>query len=122
MFGLVATGVGVGFAVGVVERARRDSWIQITAGPMTGKEFILYNAQTRVGRDYHNDIVMAKDPLVNPFHAVFARDAAGTVWVTPNAGAAITVNGLPSAGSQLRNADVVSVGGSSFTYQERMAS
>jgi hypothetical protein len=121
MFGFTITGIGIGLAIGLVERVRRDSWIQITAGPMAGKEFILYNAQTRIGRDYRNDIVMAKDALVAPFHAIFVRDEAGRVAVHPDAGASIAVNGLPSAGSQLRNADVVTVGGSAFTYQERAA-
>ena len=119
MIGLTLTGIGIGLGVGIVERVRRDNWIQIVGGPMTGKEFIIYNAETRVGRDYRNDIVMAKDAAVQPFHATFIRDPSGRVSVVPGGGATIFINGSPSAGGQLRPRDLVSIGGSSLAYQER---
>jgi len=119
MIGLTLTGIGIGLGIGIVERVRRDSWIQIVGGPMTGKEFIIYNAETRVGRDYRNDIVMAKDAAVQPFHATFICDPAGRVAVVPGPGATIFVNGTASTGSQLRSRDLVSIGGSSLVYQER---
>lgn len=119
MIGLTLTGIGIGLGVGIVERVRRDNWIQIVGGPMTGKEFIIYNAETRVGRDYRNDIVMAKDAAVQPFHATFICDPSGRVSVVPGPGATIFVNGTASAGSQLRSRDLVSIGGSSLAYQER---
>jgi hypothetical protein len=119
MIGLVATGIGIGLAIGLVERARRDSWVVIAGGPMAGKEFILYKQATRVGRDYRCDIVMAKDLAVAPLHLTFTRDQAGMVTAVANPGAMIMINGAPSAGSRLRSGDVVGVGGSSLCYQER---
>jgi hypothetical protein len=121
MLGLTLTGIGIGLAIGLVERARRDSWIQIVGGPMTGKEFILYNAQTRIGRDYRCDIVLAKDAAVVPFHATFVRDSGGGVSVLPTQGVAVAVNGVPSAGSRLCNGDSVVIGSSVLAYQERAA-
>jgi hypothetical protein len=120
LIGLTATGIGIGLAVGLVERARRDSWVRIVAGPMAGKEFILYKDQTTLGRDYRCDIVLAKDPAAMPVHATFVRDQSGNVSVLPGPGATIAVNGLTSAGGRLRSSDTITVGSSTLAYSERV--
>jgi hypothetical protein len=119
LIGLVATGIGIGLAIGLVERVRRDSWLVITGGPMAGKEFILYKDETTLGRDYHCDIVVPKDPSVAPVHVTFRRDHAGVTTATPSTGVVITINGAPVAGGQLRSGDIVGIGVSSLCYQER---
>jgi MFS family permease len=113
--------VGIGIAVGtvVVERVLRSSWVRITAGPMSGKEFTLFKPETRIGSDYRCDIVMARDPGVRPFHAAFLRDGTGKVTVAPFEGAQLNINGMPSEGGELRNLDAVVIGGSVLTYQEK---
>ena len=121
MIGLTFISLVIGLGTGLVARARRDSWIQIVSGPMSGKEFILYNALTRIGRDYRCDIVMAKDVNVQPFHFAFLRDAQGNVTVSPEAGAMITINGTPSSGGRINNGDIVAFGKTSMAYQERTA-
>lgn len=120
LFACLAIGVALGLRI--VERVRRDSWIRITAGPMSGKEFVLYKPETRIGADYRCDIVVAKDTGVEPFHAAFLRANDGSVTVAPFEGSAIRVNGLPSEGGSLKNLDAVIIGGSILTYQERVAS
>jgi hypothetical protein len=122
LIGLTATGVGVGLAVGLVERARRDSWVRIVAGPMAGKEFILYKHHTTLGRDYHCDIVLAKDAGAAPMHATFVREESGNVSVVPGPGAMIAVNGRPSGGGRVHSGDMVSVGSSTLSYTERAVS
>lgn len=117
--GMIITGVAIGLGVGMVERLRRDGWVRIIAGPMTGKEFILYNAETHVGADYRCDIVLAKDSSIAPVHAVFVRDPNGTVSVRAETSAPLTVNGYPNPGGRLRSGDVVGVGASALAYQER---
>jgi hypothetical protein len=114
--------IGVALGIRLVERVGRDSWIRITAGPMSGKEFVLYKPETRIGADYRCDIVVAKDTGVQPFHAAFLRANDGSVTVAPFEGSTIRLNGLPSEGGPLKNLDAVIIGGSILTYQERMAS
>ena len=121
MIGLTLISVVIGLGTGLVARARRDSWIQIVGGPMSGKEFILYNATTRIGRDYRCDIVMAKDVNVQPFHFAFIRDTQGNVMISPEAGAMITINGAPSSGGRINNGDIVAFGKTSMAYQQRTA-
>jgi Inner membrane component of T3SS, cytoplasmic domain len=115
--GFACTGAGIGLAVGLVERARRESWLTITAGPMAGKEFILYNARTVIGADFHCNIVLARDPTVAPQHLAFDRSPQGAIAST--LGGRITVNGVEVTNHRLRSGDQIAVGSSVLTYQER---
>ncbi|MEQ8842252.1 MAG: FHA domain-containing protein [Acidimicrobiales bacterium] len=114
------TGLAVGLGIGLVDRLRRDAWLMLTAGPMAGKEFILYKPETVVGSDFQVDVVLVKDRAVTPRHFVLRRDGSGTVLaVTP--GAAVSVNGTPVTNHRLRPGDQISVGSSVINYLERAA-
>ena len=43
-FGLL--GMATGIAIGLVESALKDRWLYVTAGPLAGKQFILYKPRT----------------------------------------------------------------------------
>ncbi len=119
VLGLIATGAGIGLGVGIVDRLRRDAWLRFTAGPMSGKEFILFKEITTVGTDYRCDIVLAKDETVLPRHASLLRDPRGTTTVRAEAGATVTLNGVPVAQQRLRSGDTLGVGRSGLQFQER---
>lgn len=119
---MTITGVGIGLGVGLVERVRRDCWLRIVSGPMSGKEFILYNQLTRVGRDYRCEIVLTKDIAVAPVHAMFGLTPAGQVTVQAEPGAVIAVNGAPTTGAQLRSGDLVGVGSTTIALEQRISS
>lgn len=119
VLGLIATGAGIGLGVGIVDRLRRDAWLRFTAGPMSGKEFILFKEITTVGTDYRCDIVLAKDETVLPRHASLSRDQRGTTTVRAEAGATVTLNGAPVAQQRLRSGDTLGVGRSGLQFQER---
>ena len=118
--GLTCTAVGIGLGVGLVERARRESWITINAGPMTGKEFILYKPRTVIGADYRCDIVLVRDSAVAPQHIAFDRTPQGTT--VTSIGGAVSVNGTAVNTHRLRAGDLISVGASTLNYQERALS
>ncbi len=119
VLGLIATGAGIGLGVGIVDRLRRDAWLRFTAGPMSGKEFILFKEITTVGTDYRCDIVLAKDETVLPRHASLSRDPRGTTTVRAETGATVTLNGAPVAQQRLRSGDTLGVGRSALQFQER---
>jgi hypothetical protein len=121
MVGFTVTGIGIGLGIGLVTRVRRDAWIVFSGGPMRGKEFILQAAETRIGSDYHCDMVLVKDQSVAPVHALFVRQANGTTSVVPQSQAPIFVNGAPTQGALLRSGDSVAIGASTLSYQERAA-
>lgn len=55
-FGLLGLATGVG--MGLVENALKDRWLYVTAGPLAGKQFILYKPQTTIGSDQSCDIYL----------------------------------------------------------------
>jgi hypothetical protein len=57
--GFALLGMATGIAMGLVESALKDRWLYVTAGPLSGKQFILYKPQ--------------------PAHVYPARRAAGGV-------------------------------------------
>ena len=58
-----------GLAVGLVETALKDRWLYVSAGPLAGKQFVLYKARTLIGSDQDCDIYLFKDPTIQPNHA-----------------------------------------------------
>jgi len=119
VFGIVATGVGIGLGIGVVDRLRRDAWLKLTTGPLRGREVILFKEVTTLGGDSRCDLVLANDPTVSGQHASFRRSGS-TTTVTPMA--PVTVNGSEISGPQpLSSGDLVQVGSTSITYEERSA-
>ncbi|CAN5816569.1 hypothetical protein BH23ACT8_BH23ACT8_24880 [soil metagenome] len=115
---LVLTGALAGLAIGLVETARRDHWIEIVSGGMAGKQFILYRDQTTVGSDVSCDVTLIKDPSIAPIHATLV--AAGPhLALRAASGAAVTVNGTAVTERQLQDHDLVQVGQTVLRYGAR---
>ena len=68
--GFSLLGMATGIAIGLVESAMKDRWLYVTAGPLAGKQFILYKPRTVIGSDQHSDIYLFKDANIQPQHAV----------------------------------------------------
>jgi Inner membrane component of T3SS, cytoplasmic domain len=115
-FGLL--GLATGVAMGLVESALKDRWLYVTAGPLAGKQFILYKPQTRVGSMQTCDIYLFKDPEILPLHATLVQKAGrvhliaeGTVYVS---GQRVHSSRVLESGS------IIQLGRYSFRYQERL--
>jgi MFS family permease len=118
LLGIAFVGLLIGAAIGLVEIARRQAWLRIVAGGMTGKEFIVYHQSTTVGSSPKCGITLIKDPAVGPDH--FRIDEHGprrALSVVDEC--AVTVNGAPVAQHWLRNGDVIQVGSTAIQYAER---
>ena len=76
-------------------RYRDELKSQIVAGGMTGKEFVLYDGETRVGSSPKCEITLIKEPAVQPFHFTISAEAAGRRTLTAYEGCPVTVNGAP---------------------------
>lgn len=73
-FGLL--GLSTGAAIGLVESALKTRWLYVTAGPLSGKQFILYKTETTIGSNQGCDIYLFKDPEIERDHALLLqRDA-----------------------------------------------
>ena len=108
----LATGVGIGF----VESALKDRWLYVSAGPLAGKQFILYKPVTVIGSQQQSDIYLFKDTSIAPQQASIELRGS-QVWlrsVTP-----IYVSGVPTQSRVLQSGDSIQIGRYAFRYHER---
>jgi hypothetical protein len=120
LIGLLVIGAGIGVAIGVVETLRREAWFHIVGGGMSGKEFVLYEGDTRVGSSPKCEITLIKDPAILPQHfAVTSTDSGARRTLVAHPGAVVTINGAPVARHHLRSGDSIGVGGTTIAYAER---
>ncbi len=117
--GLAAVGGLIAGATRVVETARRQAWLHITAGGMAGKEFILYHDVTRIGASQDCEVFLLKDPAVAKLHAqIDDRDGQRLLTAMPDA--PVYVNQQPVQSHLLRNGDQLQIGNTVITYAERI--
>ena len=99
--GLTLTGACVGLAIGLVEHARREHWLEIVSGGMAGKQFILYRDVTTIGSSPACNITLIKDTGIGAQHATL--QTSGGVAELRSFGPSLTVhvNGAPTAQQRL---------------------
>jgi Inner membrane component of T3SS, cytoplasmic domain len=114
-FGLL--GMATGIAIGLVESALKDRWLYVTAGPLAGKQFILYKPGTSVGSSQSCDIYLFKDPDILPLHATLEMKGSRIQLV---ANGPVYVSGQPVRGARvLESGTILQLGRYAFRYQER---
>ncbi len=118
MVGMSVLGLCTGAAIGMVEEIRKEAWLTIVAGPLKGKQFIIYRSPTLIGSSPKADICLAKDPHVAPEHAQIERERNRYVLVSLGAGQTI-VNNQPINRWQLREGDYVTIGQTVLRYETR---
>ena len=115
-FGMMMFGAATGVAMGLVESALKNRWLFVTAGPLAGKQFILYKPVTTVGSRQGCDIYLFKDPSVLPAHASI-EIRGNKLWL--NAAGGAVVNGQQVQQRSLNHGDLFQIGRYSFSYQEK---
>jgi hypothetical protein len=113
-FGLL--GMSTGIAMGLVESALKDRWLYVTAGPLAGKQFILYKMLTTIGSSQQCDIYLFKDSNVLPRHAAVEINGAR---VQVRAFGETYVSGQRTGLQVLQSGASVQIGRYTFRYQER---
>ena len=114
--GFALVGVATGVAMGLVESALKDRWLYVTAGPLAGKQFILYKPVSAIGSQQQSDIYLFKDPTILPQHAVVALSGSR---VQLKALGATFVGGSPVGTRVLQDGDLLQIGRYAFRYKER---
>jgi hypothetical protein len=117
--GFALVGAVTGVAMGLVESALKDRWLYVTAGPLAGKQFILYKALTTIGSQQQSDIYLFKDAGILPQHAVIAINGAR---VQVKGLGAVYVMGSPVQTRVLQDGDLLQIGRYAFRYKERRRS
>ena len=108
--GFGAIGILVGLFIGFVEQWTKTAWLLMKAGPLSGKQFVLYRDPTVIGSAPTADIYIFKDPDIEPRHALihnrggrFEIEDCGTKDGT-------YVNGVPVTKRILQAGDQIVIG------------
>jgi hypothetical protein len=68
--GLAIIGLMVGVFIGLVQEWTKTAWLMMRAGPLAGKQFIIYKNPTVIGSSPKADIYLFKDDAIEPRHAL----------------------------------------------------
>ena len=110
-------GAAVGGAIGMVDEIRKEAWLKVIAGPMAGKEYILFNDVTRLGSSPKCDIVIYRDPQVAPQQATI-QGTNGRYSIVNNSSAnPVYLNGRSVSSSALSNGQSIRMGSTVFLFQ-----
>jgi hypothetical protein len=122
LLALVVIGAASGAAIGLIEELRKEAWLQVVAGPLSGKQFILYRKSTVIGSLAGSDIALLKDTSVAPQHCVL--EATGANYAVRDLGSVTGtfVNRTIVQRQALRRGDVIQVGQTALEYQDRVVS
>lgn len=108
--GFAVIGLGAGLMIGVVELLARDAWLKMLAGPLAGKEFMLFRNPTAIGSSPKADVYLFKDAAVEPTHALIHVLGEGYELESVSAGAPAEVNGRPVRRARLEPGDQIRIG------------
>jgi hypothetical protein len=108
--GFTFIGVMVGLFVGLVEQWTKTAWLLMKAGPLAGKQFIIYRNPTVLGSSPKADIYLFKDEAIEPQHAL-VHNFGGRYEIEDRDTADGTyVNGIPVTKQILKPGDQIVLG------------
>lgn len=119
VIGLTLTGAFVGLAIGLVEHARREHWLEIVSGGMAGKQFILYRDVTTIGSAASCDITLIKDPAIGAQHATLQTGGGNAELRTFSPSLTVQVNGTATAQERLGEGDLIQIGTTVLRYRTK---
>lgn len=118
--GFIVIGLVTGLMVGIVELIAREAWLKMLAGPLAGKEFVLYKDPTSIGSSPKREVYLFKDPDVEPVHALVRRVGEGYEIEDQKTPAGVLLNGRKVTRARLKSQDQIRIGSTVllFTMKE----
>jgi hypothetical protein len=117
---VAAIGGCTGLATALVEDAVKDGWLRVTAGPIAGKQFVLYRDPTYIGSAPNSHIFLFNDDQVGRRHAAVHKVPGGFEIENLPLGGPTSVNGRPVRRAKLLRNDVLEIGKTRFTFGEKV--
>ena len=116
---IVVMGAACGAAIGLVEQARKEAWLRIIEGPLTGKQFIIYRSPTTIGTSPKCDITLAADKAIAPQHLQITQQGGHYLLADLGSATGTRVNGQSVQSRSLRSGDRISLGSTTVEYAEK---
>jgi FHA domain len=108
--GFTIIGLFVGLFVGIVEQWTKSAWLLMKAGPLAGKQFVVFRNPTVLGSSPKADIYLFKDEAIDPRHALI-HDRGGRYEIEDmNSADGTYVNGIPVKRQILHAGDQIVLG------------
>jgi hypothetical protein len=108
--GFTTIGLMVGLFVGIVEQWTKSAWLLMRAGPLAGKQFVLFKNPTVLGSSPKAEVYLFKDEAIEPRHALI-HDRGGRFEIEDLKTADGTyVNGIPVHRQILKAGDQIILG------------
>jgi hypothetical protein len=119
LIALCAIGLVAGVSTGLIENAAKSGWVRVISGLIAGKQFILYRNPTFIGSGPDCQIYLFKDDKVGRRHAAIHLVPGGFELEDLPLGAPTVINGRPTKRARLRHGDRISIGATTFLFQEK---
>jgi hypothetical protein len=119
--GLTLIGILVGLFVGLVEQWTKTAWLIMRAGPLAGKQFVVYRNPTVLGSSPKADIYLFKDADIEPRHALIHNLGGRYEIEDCNTPDGTYVNGKPVQRQLLQPGDQVVLGKTVLEFALREA-
>lgn len=116
-FGVV--GACAGLMIGLVETLAKEAWLLMTAGPLKGKQFIIYRNPTLIGSSPRCDVFLFKDAAVEEAHAAIHTIRDGYELEDKGTQSGTFVNNVRVKRKRLMNGDQIRIGNALFVYSEK---
>jgi hypothetical protein len=117
--GFAVIGLAVGATIGIVELLARDAWLRMTQGPLTGKEFLVFKDVMNIGSSARSDIYLFNDSLVAENHAILRAVGDECEIEARQSTSPVLLNNRSITRARLRHGDNVTIGRTSFVFQQR---
>ncbi len=115
--GFVIIGLMVGLFVGLVEGWTKTAWLLMRAGPLAGKQFVLYRDPTVLGSSPKAEVYLFKDEAIEPRHALIHNRGGRFELEDCNTRDGTYVNGIPIKRHVLQQGDQVVLGKTVLEFQ-----
>jgi|688.fasta_scaffold51463_4 hypothetical protein len=119
VIGMSITGVLIGVAIGLVEEATKQHWLEIVSGGMAGKQFILFQSRTTVGAAPSCGVTLIKDPGLAPEHLLLNSTGASLEVTAVNPSYPMQINGVAAASARLGDGDLITIGSTILRYRSK---
>ncbi|HEX9901690.1 MAG TPA: FHA domain-containing protein [Acidobacteriota bacterium] len=117
--GFTLVGAFAGLMIGLVETLAKEAWLLMTAGPLKGKQFIIYRNPTLIGSSPRCDVYLFKDPEVEEAHAAINLVRDGYELEDKGTKSGTYVNNVRIKRKRLVNGDQIRIGSALFVYSEK---
>jgi hypothetical protein len=115
--GFTIIGALVGLFVGLVEGWTKTAWLLMRAGPLAGKQFVLFRDTTVLGSSPKAEVYLFKDEAIEPRHAILYNRGGRFEIEDCNTRDGTYVNGIPVKRQLLKSGDQVVLGKTVLEFQ-----